>query len=132
MGQKRLPVICARCGSEAVYRDQNSARAIIRCKACGRRIYAYYNQQPSKSIHQPAAESAALPSLEGYTNITRTLYQYLQRYIDTYGYAPTLRECQRGLGWGSVSSVRYHLGLLEEGGLIERDYATSRGIRLTP
>lgn len=81
-------------------------------------------------MHPKMAAAPSQPNLAGYTNITRTLYEYLRRYVENHGYAPTLREIQRGLGWGSVSSVRHHLKVLEEGDLIERDYATSRGIRL--
>lgn len=129
--KEKLDVICARCGSEKIYGHLNSKRALIRCASCGRRIFAYYNRSDSAhGEHSPVPPSADLPDLTGYTNVTRTLYEFLWRYINEHGFAPTQREIQRGLGWASISSVRHHLDILEAGGLIEKEYATARGIRL--
>jgi SOS-response transcriptional repressor LexA len=61
---------------------------------------------------------------------TRRLYDYICTYMAQNGYAPSVNEMRHAMRLKSLSSVTYHLERLVEVGLIERDYAVSRGIRL--
>lgn len=47
------------------------------------------------------------------------------------GYAPTFRELAEQLGGLSTNAIADHFALLERKALIERDFRTARGIRLT-
>ena len=46
------------------------------------------------------------------------------------GDSPTVRELAQATGAASTSSVSYHLTRLEAAGLIEREYALARVIRV--
>lgn len=145
MGEKRkkksrtvpLNVICDTCGEKAVWAIRNSERVLIRCNACGVRIFSYYADPKMKGQQPPPeAEDSLFVKLVEYevladlSPVTQELYRYLRRYHQRFGYAPTLREVQAAFGWKSVNTVRRHLERLEEINLIERDYSVSRGIRL--
>lgn len=56
---------------------------------------------------------------------------FLEDFIDENGYPPTVREIMNGVGLTSTSLVTYYLDKLEKHGLLERESAISRGIRLT-
>jgi len=133
-----LPVICKACGRETVTARRDAFQVVIRCETCGARIFAYYTDPGRRAQGDaPAPETDPLferrverELLNQVTASARALYTTLRRYTRQHGYAPTLRELQQVMGWSSVSTVRHHLVQLERIGLIERDYATSRGIRL--
>lgn len=73
-----------------------------------------------------APATAALPARRG------LVLAAIQRSVRERGYPPTLREIARevGLSVYSVSTVTYHLRLLQEAGLIAVTPGTPRGIRL--
>ncbi|MCC3775867.1 LexA family transcriptional regulator [Streptomyces sp. UNOB3_S3] len=54
----------------------------------------------------------------------------VREYIAEWGEAPTIRELCQQVGLSSTSSVAYHLIRLEERGLISRQRARHRSIRL--
>ncbi|MER5780272.1 MarR family transcriptional regulator [Streptomyces mobaraensis] len=54
----------------------------------------------------------------------------VRKHIAERGEAPTIRELCRQVGLSSTSSVAYHLIRLEEKGLISRQRACHRSIRL--
>ena len=58
------------------------------------------------------------------------MYAFLNDYINTNGYPPTVREIGEALDIPSTSLVSYYLKGLEERGLIDRESSISRGIRL--
>lgn len=39
----------------------------------------------------------------------RRVYEFVAAFIHEHGYAPTVREIQVGLGYGSTSTVHHHL-----------------------
>jgi len=59
------------------------------------------------------------------------ILECIRDFIQERGYPPTVRDIARELGTSSTSVVDYHLRRLEQGGWIERDPRSSRGIRLT-
>lgn len=145
MGEKRkkksrtapLKVICDHCGGGPVRAIRNAERVLIRCEACGARIFSYYADPKKKDQPPPPEAEDSLfvkqveqDVLDDLSPVDRELYRYLRRHLQRFGYAPTLRELQAVFGWKSVNTVRRHLEHLEEANLIERDYSVTRGIRL--
>ena len=59
-----------------------------------------------------------------------TLLGFLERYIETHGYAPTYREVRTAMGYSSTSVVRRKLAHLREQGLIDYQDNQSRTIRI--
>jgi repressor LexA len=55
---------------------------------------------------------------------------FLEKYTDTYGYPPSIREIGDGTSISSTSVVNYYLDQLEKMGHIKREDHISRGIRL--
>jgi hypothetical protein len=138
IGKRVMPLICGECEGGPVVQLQQAGRILIRCEACGARLFSYYlDPQRREREGEPPAEGDPLlirqverELLRQVSQPAQALYEYLRRYRGRYGYAPTLREMQREMHWRSVNAVRHHLQQLEAAGLIERDYATARGIRL--
>jgi repressor LexA len=64
------------------------------------------------------------------TRRQKQLLDYLRRYLDAHGYAPTLAEIGRHLRLGSVATVHKHLRNLERRGLIRRLPHRSRALEL--
>jgi len=60
----------------------------------------------------------------------RETLNYIQTYLEAYGYPPTIREIGEAIGVSSTSQVNYYLSKLEQGGYIVRDPEVSRGLRL--
>lgn len=137
-GKRVMPLICGECEGGPVVQFQQAGRILIRCEACGARLFSYYlDPQRREREGEPPAEGDTLlikqvehDLLRQVSQPAQALYEHLRRFMSRYGYAPTLREMQRAMHWRSVNTVRYHLEQLEAVGLIERDYATARGIRL--
>lgn len=61
----------------------------------------------------------------------RQILDFLQQYIDKYGYAPTLKQIAEALGVSSLATVHEHLQALEKKGLIKKRDGATRGIELT-
>ena len=60
----------------------------------------------------------------------KQIFDYINRNIDKYGYAPTLTEIAQHLGLSSLATVHEHLTALEKKGLIRRYRGAVRGIEL--
>ena len=58
------------------------------------------------------------------------IVEFLQNFIDTHRYPPTIREIGAAAKISSTSVVNYNLNRLEELGYIERQRTVSRGLRL--
>lgn len=58
------------------------------------------------------------------------IHDFLVRYFNKNGYAPTIAEIQEHLSLKSPASVHEHLTALEQGGLIRRLKNISRGIEI--
>ena len=66
------------------------------------------------------------------TKRQKQLYDYIDDYIATNGYAPTLEEIGAQFELSSLATVHKHLSNLEEKGLIKRKWNFSRAIELVP
>ena len=66
------------------------------------------------------------------TRRQREIWEYLDDYTASHGYAPTLEEIGAHLGLSSPATVHKHLSNLERKGVISRKWNLSRAIELTP
>jgi repressor LexA len=64
------------------------------------------------------------------TKRQKQMVDYLQRYIDENGYAPTLAEIGQYFGLSSLATVHKHLHNLEAKGLIQRKHNHSRALEI--
>lgn len=134
--ERRLPVICDRCGSRAVVAQRIGDRMLIRCTVCDAQIFSYTLAPGRPATERPQGadmylvRQIELALLDEVGQATGALYEFLRRYVSAHGYAPTLREMQSQFGWRSPNAATHHLQRLEAAGLIERDYGEPRGIRL--
>ena len=60
----------------------------------------------------------------------REVYDYIRRFAEVHGYAPTIAEIRAHLGLSSPATVHQLLTVLEREGLIRRIKHASRGIEL--
>lgn len=60
----------------------------------------------------------------------KELLDYLNQYIQKFGYAPTLTDIASALGLSSLATVHEHLQTLEKKGVIRRFDGNVRGIEL--
>ena len=125
----QLPLICQECGSGPIEASQHGNRVVVRCESCGI-VSIVLLLEPIHSTDDLALREIEVELLDQVGESAQRLYRYIREYHSLNGYSPTFREIQNGLGWASLTNVRHHLKQLETVGLIERDYATSRGIRL--
>ena len=58
------------------------------------------------------------------------ILNFIRRFLDRRGYAPTVRDIARGCNISTPSVVQYHLNMLEEQGHIRRDPEVFRSIQL--
>ncbi len=58
------------------------------------------------------------------------MLQFIRQFMRENRYPPTIREIGQAVGISSTSVVNYNLNILEQKGLIDRDRAISRGIKL--
>jgi repressor LexA len=66
------------------------------------------------------------------TKRQKQLYDYIDDYIASNGYAPTLEEIGERFQLSSLATVHKHLSNLEQKGLIRRKWNFSRAIELVP
>jgi len=64
------------------------------------------------------------------TDTRSRILNFIRRFLDQRGYAPTVRDIARGCNISTPSVVQYHLNLLEEQGFIRRDPEVFRSIQL--
>jgi repressor LexA len=62
--------------------------------------------------------------------VRERMLEYIRRFFDEKGYAPTVRDIMRGCNISSTSLVQYHLNILEKEGQIHRDPEVFRSIQL--
>ena len=63
-------------------------------------------------------------------NRSRSIFNFICRYIRQYGFPPALHEIAAATGFKSNSGVIRHLDKLEKWGWIERYHGNARSIRL--
>jgi len=66
------------------------------------------------------------------TRRQKEILDYLGRYIERRGYAPTIEEIGEHFGLSSLATVHKHLTNLQEKGLIKREWNRSRALELVP
>lgn len=59
------------------------------------------------------------------------ILDFIKRYTDKQGYAPSIRDICQGVHLNSTSSVYYHLKRMKQAGLISMDSSHSRSITMT-
>jgi repressor LexA len=66
------------------------------------------------------------------TRRQKEMLDFLNRYIERKGYAPTIEETAEHFGLSSLATVHKHLTNLQEKGLIKREWNRSRALELVP
>jgi len=66
------------------------------------------------------------------TRRQKEILDYLGRYIERRGYAPTIEEIGEHFGLSSLATVHKHLSNLQEKGLVKRAWNRSRALELVP
>lgn len=66
------------------------------------------------------------------TKRQRQILDYLEGFIDDYGYSPSFEEIAGNFGYSSLATVHEHLGNLEAKGLIRKNYNRSRSLEVVP
>ena len=66
------------------------------------------------------------------TRRQKEILDFLSRYIERRGYAPTIEEIGDHFGLSSLATVHKHLTNLQEKGLIKRAWNRSRALELVP
>jgi repressor LexA len=66
------------------------------------------------------------------TRRQKEILDYLGRYIERRGYAPTIEEIGEHFGLSSLATVHKHLTNLQEKGLVKRAWNRSRALELVP
>ena len=66
------------------------------------------------------------------TRRQKEIFDFLNRYIERKGYAPTIEETADHFGLHSLATVHKHLTNLQKKGLVKRDWNRSRALELVP
>ena len=66
------------------------------------------------------------------TKRQKEILDFLQVYLEEYGYAPSFEEIARRFGYSSLATVHEHLENLREKGYIRKSYNASRSIEVMP
>ena len=65
------------------------------------------------------------------TEQQKDILNFIETYIEEFGYPPSIRDIQNNCDISSTSVVKYNLDRLQEKGLMNRDSEISRSISLT-
>lgn len=68
--------------------------------------------------------------MNGVTLRRQAILDFIQGYVATHGYAPSVREIGAAVGLSSVSSVHAQLDALERAGRIARRRGSPRALRV--
>jgi len=66
------------------------------------------------------------------TKRQKEILDYIHRFIDEHGYAPSFEEIAQFFGYSSLATVHEHLTNLERKGYIRKSYNESRSIEMVP
>jgi repressor LexA len=64
------------------------------------------------------------------TKRQRQILDYIESFIESYGYSPSFEEIAAYFGYSSLATVHEHLSNLEEKGLIRKNYNRSRSLEV--
>ncbi|MHB8262291.1 MAG: transcriptional repressor LexA [Acidimicrobiales bacterium] len=59
------------------------------------------------------------------------IVEFIREYLYSHGYPPSVREIGEAVGLSSPSTVQAHLRVLQRGGVIERDPAKPRALKIS-
>src|SRR5262245_59658366 len=62
----------------------------------------------------------------------KKILDFVGKYTEAHGYAPSLEEIQKKFRHASVSTAHHHVKRLEAGGYLEKESNRARGITLSP
>lgn len=62
------------------------------------------------------------------TKRQRQILDYIQSFIESYGYSPSFEEIARNFGYSSLATVHEHLSNLENKGYLRKNYNKSRSL----
>lgn len=66
------------------------------------------------------------------TKRQREILDYVESFLDGYGYSPSFEEIARFFGYSSLATVHEHLSNLEKKGYLRKNYNKSRSLELVP
>ncbi|MDQ3388774.1 MAG: transcriptional repressor LexA [Gemmatimonadota bacterium] len=64
------------------------------------------------------------------TRRQRQILDYVESFIEGYGYSPSFEEIARNFGYTSLATVHEHLSNLEQKGFLRKNYNKSRSLEL--
>ncbi len=81
----------------------------------------------------PKARNSKTPSelLQDLPTQQQKILQYIDSETQRRGYPPSVREICKAVNLKSPSSAHYHLGLLQQGGWLQRDESSPRALRVS-
>ena len=110
-------MVLNRCGTAEGYRD-HQVRAEPPCESC---TEAWSATGEARRLEAHRAHGVRRRG---------DIVEFVGDYWISEGYAPTLRDIMRGCGYGSPSSVAYHVDLLVSEGKLARTPGIPRSIRV--
>lgn len=66
------------------------------------------------------------------TKRQREILDYIESFLDSYGYSPSFEEIAKFFGYSSLATVHEHLSNLEDKGYLRKNYNKSRSLELVP
>lgn len=66
------------------------------------------------------------------TKRQREILDYVESFLESYGYSPSFEEIAGFFGYSSLATVHEHLGNLERKGYLRKNYNRSRSLELVP
>ncbi|HET7273671.1 MAG TPA: transcriptional repressor LexA [Longimicrobiaceae bacterium] len=66
------------------------------------------------------------------TKRQRQILDYVESFIEGYGYSPSYEEIASFFGYSSLATVHEHLSNLEQKGYLRKNYNKSRSLELVP
>jgi repressor LexA len=66
------------------------------------------------------------------TKRQREILDYVESFLENYGYSPSFEEIARYFNYSSLATVHEHLSNLEKKGFLRKNYNKSRSLELVP
>jgi repressor LexA len=66
------------------------------------------------------------------TKRQREILDYVESFLENYGYSPSFEEIAKFFGYSSLATVHEHLSNLERKGYLRKNYNKSRSLELVP
>jgi repressor LexA len=66
------------------------------------------------------------------TKRQREILDYVESFLENYGYSPSFEEIARAFGYSSLATVHEHLSNLEKKGFLRKNYNKSRSLEVVP